>query len=668
MARINGSVSSNSDAYEFYIIWEESDVNISNNTSKVTATSYIYCKSHTAYNYNTYNHTITIDGQTYTTVVEGISLSPGVVKQLASASKVITHNTDGSKSINISASSPNLPAGGGYGPSSGSASGTASLTTIPRASSVACADGNIGSSTIISINRASSNFTHTLTYNFNGLTGTIGTKTVYTSIAWTIPTSFFAKISNSKNGQGTITCQTYNGNTLIGSSTCTFNAFVINSNPTVSATVQDVNSATTALTGNANKIVKYFSNAKVVTTATPKNSATISSVKVTCANKSATGANITINNAESNVFDITVTDSRGFITSTSVTKTLVNYIKCAITSIKLERLSTTSNTVKATINGNFFNAGFGTKTNTLTLKWRNRIKGGTWNSYSNLSATKSGNTFSYSGNLGTNFDFQEEYEFEVVVEDLLMSDIRTMNVTRGIPIIDIGKNDVKVNGKVYGKCVYDENGHTINTYYLKNFNRSMASANTNLDNPGINGFFEVRNTELSYTGQKPTYGYYGFLNFKTPDNIAMLQIAGTNGNLYYRGKQSANVTMSNTNWVKIRDSDSWGKVLYDNSSGNNGTITLGKSAADFDYLEIYFFDTNYTMYKCTKINNPNGKKALLDAAFTFGTESSVRIAASRQVSISGTSISTVGEYGVWSSWSGITGANRISIVKVIGYK
>lgn len=248
MGRINGTVGANSDSYEFYIMWEESEVNIANNTSKITATSYIYCKAHTAYNYNTYNHAITIDGQTYTTAVAGISLSPGKTVQLATGSKTVTHNSDGSKSISISASSPTLPAGDGYGPSSGSASGTATLTTIPRASSVTCADGNIGSSTTININRASSNFTHTLTYSFQGLTGTIATKTSNTSIGWTIPTTFFAKIPNSKSGQGTITCQTYNGTSLIGTSTCSFNAFVVNSEPTVSATVVDVNSITTALT------------------------------------------------------------------------------------------------------------------------------------------------------------------------------------------------------------------------------------------------------------------------------------------------------------------------------------------------------------------------------------------------------------------------------------
>lgn len=260
MARINGSVGANSNAYEFYIIWNESDTNISGNTSKVTATSFIYCKAHTAYNNNTYNHTITIDGQTFTTAVAGISLSTGKTVQLATATKTITHNTDGSKSITISASSPTLPAGAGYGPLSGSATGTAVLTTIPRASKVSCADGDIGKATTININRASDKFTHTLTYSFSGLTGTIATKTSATSISWNIPTTFFAKIPNATYGNGTITCQTYSGSTVIGSSTCSFKANVneTENKPTVSATVQDTNTKTVALTRRCKQNCKVF--------------------------------------------------------------------------------------------------------------------------------------------------------------------------------------------------------------------------------------------------------------------------------------------------------------------------------------------------------------------------------------------------------------------------
>ena len=137
-----------------------------------------------------------------------------------------------------------------------------------------------GSATTININRASSSFTHTIRYSFSGLTGTIATKTSSTSIGWTIPTSFYAKIPNSKSGMVTINCQTFNGNTSIGTSSTTANVFVINSEPTITATIEDVNSATVALTGDSNKIVRYMSNAKVDITATAKNSATISSRKV----------------------------------------------------------------------------------------------------------------------------------------------------------------------------------------------------------------------------------------------------------------------------------------------------------------------------------------------------------------------------------------------------
>ena len=657
MARINGSVGSNSDAYEFYIIWEESEVNIANNTSKVTATSYIYCKAHTAYNYNTYNHTITIDGQVFTTSVAGISLSPGVVKQLASASKVITHNADGSKSINISASSPNLPAGGGYGPSSGSASGTATLTTIPRTSSVTCADGNIGSSTTININRASSSFTHTLTYNFGGLTGTITTKTTNTSIGWTIPTTFFAKIPNSKSGKGTITCQTYNGNTLIGSSTCTFNAFVINSNPTVSATVQDVNSTTTALTGNANKIVKYFSNAKIVTTATPKNSATISSVKVVCSNKSATGTNVTINNVESNVFNITATDSRGLVTSTTVTKTLVNYIKCAITSIKLERLSTTSNTVKATINGNFFNASFGAKTNTLTLKWRYRIKGGTWNSYTNLTTTKSGNTFSYSGNLGTNFDFQEEYDFEVVATDLLMSETRTIHVTRGIPIIDIGKNDAKVNGDL------EVSNKITSKYGFRGFLLSRGAISS--ESGGQHSTDSGLSVRQVYNNGYPI-AYGNCINVKgSGSSQLLLGWEGTSkrGKIYYRSLRD--VTTDGTTW------SSWGRmythnILYDNSSGTTGTVTLSENATDYDYLEIYF-RTNDNWTSSIKCMTSSGTQVNLIATFINETYLYLKV---NKITINGNSITRQMGTETKSGNSGNIHSviNNIYITKVAGYR
>lgn len=44
---------------------------------------------------------------------------------------------------------------------------------------------NMGSATKIAISRASSSFTHTLTYKFGSSTGTIVSKTTSTSASWT---------------------------------------------------------------------------------------------------------------------------------------------------------------------------------------------------------------------------------------------------------------------------------------------------------------------------------------------------------------------------------------------------------------------------------------------------------------------------------------------------
>ena len=665
MGRIDGSVEKNSDSYDFYIIWEETDIDVVKNTSKIKVYSEIYCGKHSAINNNKYDHSITIDGEKFVTEVQGVNLSPGTYVRLAKAEKTIEHNADGSKSISISASSPILPKGNGYGPYSASASGNVELYTIPRKSSVTCADGNIGSSTVINISRASSSFKHTLEYDFNGLTGTIATKTNDTSIGWNIPTSFYAKIPDALSGSGTITCKTYkenqlNEDILIGTSDCTFNAFVVNSNPSVTATVVDTNSKTIALTGDSNKIVKYYSNAKVDITATAKNSANITERKVAAGNKNGTGTSVTLNGVETNVFNVSCKDSRGLTASTQITKTLINYVKLAITNISLARPEQTSNTMNISLNGNYFNNTFGAVANILELKFRYKQDGGNFGNYTTLTATKSGNTFSCNAELGTEFDYQKQYVFEIVATDKLTTVTYTRTVTKGIPQIDRGKNDIIYNTdvKVTGRFT----GNVMNI-----FNRSMVANNTNLDDPEVNGLFEIRGGELTYTGTRPFTGYYPFLNFKTLDKVAMLQMAGNTGNFYYRGKQSANVTMSGNVWAKIRDSENWGVVLYNNTSGTTGTVTLTKSSANYTHIDVFFYDTTYDLWACIRVCSPNGKKVSLDVAHTFASSSKVRFCASRMIKISGTSITNDGEYGVWGTDGTMTATNRIAITKVVGY-
>lgn len=423
------------------------------NKTIFTLKLYAEKQANTGTHFNNYsNSTYTISGKTGSILVNGTgnySWANNTDLLIAESTYEVVHDADGKASPTLSASWFTNLTSSSVVPNNLSVSGQVELPTIARISSVTCADGNIGSSTTINISRQSPYLKHTLEYTFGDLTGTIATKTEDISVGWTIPTSFYAKIPNAKSGTGTITCKTYYENTLIGSSNCTFNAFVVNSDPTITATVVDENATTIALTGNSNKIVKYFSKAKVTITATPKNSATITSRKVVCANKSASTAVSSLSNVESNVFNVGCADSRGNVGSAEITKTLVDYIRMHFTSFEIQRTSTTSKIITVSFSGIFFNSTFGAVANTLTGKWRYRKVGESWGAYTNITITKSSNNFNYSGTLGTNFNDRNDYEFEFVLTDKLMSLTKTDIVTAGRPIIDIGKNDVRVNGILY---------------------------------------------------------------------------------------------------------------------------------------------------------------------------------------------------------------------------
>lgn len=135
---------------------------------------------------------------------------------IASGSTTIAHNTDGTKSFSLS-----CQAGVYTYAVSVTASGTHTLNTIPRASSVSATNVNMGSATKIAISRASSSFTHTLTYKFGSSTGTIVSKTTSTSVSWTPAISLANQIPKAVSGSCTITCDTYSGSTKVGSKTCT---------------------------------------------------------------------------------------------------------------------------------------------------------------------------------------------------------------------------------------------------------------------------------------------------------------------------------------------------------------------------------------------------------------------------------------------------------------
>lgn len=369
-----------------------------------------------------------------------------------SGTLTIPHNSDGSKSFTISAVSGWIYSNGNYY----GAAKSFTLPTIPRASSVSCSTANIGSNATITINRASTSFTHTLTYSFGSLSGTIATKTSSTNISWTIPTTFYGQIPNSKSGTGTITCQTYNGSTLIGSKSTSFTATVNESasKPTLSPTVSDSNSTTTALTGNSSKFIKYYSNASVATGAKARNSATLKSYKITCGAKSITSTSGTINAVESGSFTFSATDSRGYTTTQTVNKTLIEYIK--LTCSMEAGAPTTAGVATLKISGNYFNGSFGKVANTLTVQYRYKTQGGSYGNWTNVTATKSGNTYNATATI-SGLDYKTTYVFQARAVDKLATISTDEQARRTTPIFDWSKDDFNVNGtlKVNNTNIFD---------------------------------------------------------------------------------------------------------------------------------------------------------------------------------------------------------------------
>lgn len=450
------------DRYMLYLRITENSYDLTTNKSNVSYTGWIQGTTTvtTFYGYPM-SGTITYGGTTLAsgsaTATRAVPVSSANAYVLASGTSDFTHNNDGTLTItltfNYSSTAPHA--------TSGSVSTSLTLTRIPRASTIVAIDCDIESATNITINKADPSFTTTLSYSFAGttntpLTGTIVEKTSNQTYGWTVPSTFYAKIPNSKTGICTLTATTYNGNTSIGTSTTTFKVTASESkcSPTGSLTVVDNNSTTTALTGNNNKIVKGYSNAYCTITKAARNSATITSVKINGTEIGTNVNNYTINNSTTNIFTLAITDSRNYVTTIDITKTLVDYIQLTCKG-KFLRHTSTDGIVNLSYNGNYFNSSFGTTNNTLTVKYRYKESGGNWSSWITLSPTKSSNTYSQEVQLSETYIYNKAFDFELQASDKLSTVTITDSITQGIPIYwwDKESFNIEVDAYVKGSAV-----------------------------------------------------------------------------------------------------------------------------------------------------------------------------------------------------------------------
>ena len=141
--------------------------------------------------------------------------------KLGSKSVTVTHNTDGTKSLTLTAEW-DCGFKSDYTPRHLSLSKTVTLTTIPRASKATTSGSTLGEALTITINRASSSFTHKLYYTCGSVKDQLIAENVGTSYSWNAPpVSLAQQAPNAETVALTLTVKTYNGNTYVGSWTTT---------------------------------------------------------------------------------------------------------------------------------------------------------------------------------------------------------------------------------------------------------------------------------------------------------------------------------------------------------------------------------------------------------------------------------------------------------------
>ena len=418
------------------------------NTSSVRY--YAYVGSTGGYSGSGSSSAVYING---TVVGHFSSIGRGSNTLIGTLDVTINHDTNGNGTASYSAS-----ANTNWTLGSASLSGSFTLPRIARADNITSPMVyTIGATHTIRITQNSTSFTHTIRYTFGSLNGTIASN-VKDSCTWFVPTTFYNEFTSGSSKTGTLYCDTYSGSTLLGTTSITA-TFIPNSTtakPTVSFNYTS-DSLSQTLTGNTKGIIGGRSSINYTITGTPKHNATIakyylSNSSTNLPEVSRTG---TLNNVSGNKYYTRVQDSRG-LNSDTLTITLspyVNYIQLAITSCTFERENDLSNKVYLTLKGNYFNGNFGATNNELIVKLFYRKQGeSSWGDAIDITsyATISGNTFSITNQLiGSNFSYEEVYEFRVVAKDKVVTDDSVSSdriVTEGIALFDIGKNDVLFKG------------------------------------------------------------------------------------------------------------------------------------------------------------------------------------------------------------------------------
>ena len=582
--------------------FSESNVSIENNTSSLTITI----------NFSANNNVTYFSNETLYCTCNGVTKNVKVSHpKSGSVTKSFTfnniqHNNDGTKSVSWS-----------WNCNTGTSvlgnisdSGTKTLQKIPRASGLSFNPNpaELGEAITISLTKYIEGTTDTLSFQIGNISGTIGT-TDEDSYIWTPSILLAEAITNSTSGTCVISCTSYDGDTLIGTSTANLTLEVPTSIKPTGSIVSISEADETMIAKNWNVFVQNKSKLHIVLNASGSYGSEIVSIYTTFTEipQSFQGNEIT-----TNVITIfgdlhmvtTITDSRGRQSYLYETITIEPYSNPSITLVEAQRclydgtidedgtylLYTFVGSISSVANNNskIFQIGYKKTTD------------------ENYTFATISNTYSVNEEDSVStFIISPDYAYDIIFQ--AVDSFMTTAIGREL-IVGFDLMNFNASGKAMAIGKVSEAG--VNEELLEIDLPTQFYQNVEGDTAQFN--------ELTLDGNKVLVAY---------------------------------------------------ELFYD-ANGDDTTITLDDSAANYDYIEIFYWYSTNSSRMSQKVYSADGHNIQLSGNYDNGTYLYI---ATATYNVNGTSLTRDSETR-WRIATGggnstrTAGTDNINIYRVIGYK
>lgn len=598
MAEFSGGIQIGSGQWDKYSLilkcWEDS-YSIENNTSRVYW--WVGIRSNTQYHNHqglSEHYKVVVNGSTVHDASHTVSCGSGQTVGIADGYTTVSHNADGSKSISVSASF-SCDNTSYYAPRTGSCSGSLTLTTIPRASSISIDSPSIECGNTININgsSASKNFTHKIYATWNGKTSelvTIASGTTTPSFSYTIPTSWEKDLPNSTSGIATFTLETFSGSNSVGSksvnATIKVRSGVVPSIGTVS--ISDTNSICTGI----GQYVQSQSRLKFSIATSGSQGSTVTSVSTKFEGQTYNSSSFTTGTVQGSgtlSYVITVTDSRGRTASKSGSVTVSAYSSPTLTNVTAKRAN--SSYVVDEASGTYallhFKVGFTSLTGNNATSFYIQYRASGASSWTKINSWDNNYTLEQdykAGNLFTSTT--STYEIAFGVKDSFMSDYswKVVTVTPTYTLINFGED---------GKSLtfFGQDGNSANTLTI---NGDLA----------INSVKENTSSTKLLVANGSTVMYRDWNKLVNSIKSAMYPV----GSVYITYNNVNPGTFLGGTWVQFGQ----GRTLIGQGTGNDGStsmsFTANSTGGSYKHNHIYGIKVNeyYSVTSNLRVRKSDG--------------------------------------------------------------